>query len=138
MAVLGRLSADSTRDMTSEVRFVSGDETVIQAGADGTVRAVGSGLTTVMACAMGKVATASIGVIDARPDDDYPDVASNNFIDDLVFAKLREMSERPAALTTDREFARRVYLDAVGMLPTPEQLRVFLNDSRPDKRAPDR
>ena len=135
MAVLGRLSDGSTRDMTSEVRFVSGDETVIQAGADGTVRAAGSGLTTVMARAMGKVATASIGVIEARPGDDYPDVASNNFIDDLVFAKLREMNERPAALTTDREFARRVYLDAVGMLPTPEQLRVFLNDSRPDKRA---
>ena len=135
MAVLGRLSDGSTRDMTGEVRFVSGDETIAEVGSDGTVRAAGSGLTTVMARAMGKVATARIGVIQARPGDDYPDIASNNFIDDLVFAKLREMNERPAVLTSDRQFARRVYLDAVGMLPTPEQLRVFLNDSRPDKRA---
>ena len=135
MAVLGRLSDGSTRDMTAEVRFVSGDETVVQVGSDGFVHAAGPGLTTVMARAMGKVATSRIGVIQARPGDDYPDIASNNFIDDLVFAKLREMNERSAAVTTDREFARRVYLDAVGMLPTPDQLHRFLNDSRPNGRA---
>jgi len=135
MAVLGRLSDGSTRDMTAEVRFVSGDETVAQVGHEGTVRAARPGLTTVMARAMGKVATARIGVIDSRPGIDYPDTASNNFIDDLVFARLREMNERPAALTTRREFARRVYLDTVGMLPTPEQLHRFLNDSRPNRRA---
>jgi hypothetical protein len=34
----------------------------------------------------------------------------------------------------DRRFARRVYLDIVGLLPTPAQLRVFAADARPDKR----
>jgi hypothetical protein len=38
---------------------------------------------------------------------------------------------RPAA---DRQFARRVYLDAIGLLPTAEELRAFLTDPRPDKR----
>ena len=135
MVVVGRLSDGSTRDMTGEVRFVSGDETVARVANDGTVRAAGPGLTTVMARAMGRVATSRIGVIQVRPGNDYPDIESNNLIDDLVFAKLREMNERPAALTTDREFVRRVYLDAVGMLPSPEQLHRFLNESRPGKRS---
>ncbi|HET7694717.1 MAG TPA: DUF1549 domain-containing protein [Vicinamibacterales bacterium] len=35
----------------------------------------------------------------------------------------------------DAQFARRVYLDAWGLLPTPEELRAFLADTRPGKRA---
>jgi mono/diheme cytochrome c family protein len=35
----------------------------------------------------------------------------------------------------DRVFARRAFLDIVGLLPTPEQLDSFLRDSAPDKRA---
>jgi len=41
----------------------------------------------------------------------------------------------PARLAEDRRFARRVYLDAIGLLPTPLELRVYLDDRRPDKRA---
>jgi hypothetical protein len=35
----------------------------------------------------------------------------------------------------DAAFARRVYLDTTGLLPTPEELRNFLDDSDPAKRA---
>jgi hypothetical protein len=41
----------------------------------------------------------------------------------------------PPEVVDDRVFARRVYLDCVGMLPTPEELATFLADSQPDKRA---
>jgi hypothetical protein len=41
--------------------------------------------------------------------------------------------QRPA-MVGDRTFARRVYLDVVGLLPTIEQLERFERDSRPDKR----
>ncbi len=40
----------------------------------------------------------------------------------------------PAAVS-DALFARRVYLDLWGLVPTPDQLREFLTDARPDKRA---
>ena len=36
---------------------------------------------------------------------------------------------------TDRVFVRRVYLDVIGLLPTPAQVDEFLNDAAPDKRA---
>ena len=47
----------------------------------------------------------------------------------------RSTASRSAAPVDDRIFARRVYLDLIGLLPTPEQLDAFLADTAPDKRA---
>ena len=41
----------------------------------------------------------------------------------------------PGKVVPDRVFARRVYLDIIGLLPTGAQLDEFLNDAAPDKRA---
>ncbi|MDB6123155.1 MAG: hypothetical protein JWQ71_2148 [Pedosphaera sp.] len=41
---------------------------------------------------------------------------------------------KPAQVVNDRVYARRVYLDIVGLLPTPEALDAFAADKRPDKR----
>jgi len=35
----------------------------------------------------------------------------------------------------DATFIRRVYLDVIGLLPTPSEVDAFLNDSTPDKRS---
>src|SRR5690242_7644340 len=35
----------------------------------------------------------------------------------------------------DRQFARRVYLDAIGLLPSPNELQAFVADRTPDKRT---
>ena len=39
------------------------------------------------------------------------------------------------ALVNDRVFARRVYLDVIGLLPAPEALEAFVADQKPDKRV---
>ena len=135
MVAIGRLSDGSTRDMTREVRYFANDEAIAEVSSDGTLAAAGPGLTTVMARAMGKVATSQIGVIEARAGADYPAYESRNFIDEAVSSKLRQMNVRPAGLSPDREFARRVYLDAIGLLPTTQELRAFLEDPLPDKRS---
>ena len=41
----------------------------------------------------------------------------------------------PSELCTDEEFVRRVYLDAIGELPTVEEAARFLADESPDKRS---
>jgi len=41
----------------------------------------------------------------------------------------------PPAGVGDRLFARRVYLDTIGLLPTPEELNAFVADRTPAKRA---
>ena len=45
------------------------------------------------------------------------------------------MNVRPSALSSDSEFIRRVYLDTIGKLPTSDEVKEFLDDSKPDKRA---
>ena len=53
----------------------------------------------------------------------------------LYFAKLKKLNIRPSALTTDDVFMRRVYLDTIGRLPTPKEIKAFLSDANPDKRS---
>src|SRR5262249_38041785 len=57
------------------------------------------------------------------------------FIDELVLKKLEALRIPPSRLCTDHEFIRRAYLDAAGILPTPEAVQKFLADSSPDRRA---
>jgi hypothetical protein len=41
----------------------------------------------------------------------------------------------PAPPAEDKEFVRRVYLDLAGRIPSVTEVRTFLDDKRPDKRA---
>ena len=65
----------------------------------------------------------------------FAEAARHNDIDKLVLKKLEALRIPPAPVCTDSEFLRRVYLDACGVLPTPEERRRFLEDKSPDKRA---
>ena len=41
---------------------------------------------------------------------------------------------QPPPTISDAAFARRVHLDVLGLLPTPEEARAFLENPQPDKR----
>ena len=56
------------------------------------------------------------------------------FIDRLVFDRIERDGIPHAGLASDEEFVRRVYLDAIGLPPSPAEVRAFLADSAPDKR----
>ena len=58
-----------------------------------------------------------------------------NRIDELVFARLDTLGIQPAHLCTDAVFIRRVYLDVIGTLPSAQDVRDFLADQNPAKRA---
>ncbi len=56
-------------------------------------------------------------------------------INRLLAAYYRKHRVKPAPAVSDSVFARRVYLDLWGLLPTPEQQAQFARDKRPAKRA---
>jgi hypothetical protein len=58
-----------------------------------------------------------------------------NRIDELVFARWKQLGIQPANLSSDSVFVRRVYLDAIGTLPTAREAADFLADQDPNKRA---
>jgi len=62
-------------------------------------------------------------------------IAHRNFIDDQIFGKMERDGIPHAPLSTDQEFFRRVTLDLTGRIPSSADLRSFLADNAPDKRA---
>lgn len=61
--------------------------------------------------------------------------AWNAPLDRQVAAYLVSKKHPEPSLVSDALFARRVYLDIWGLLPTPEQLQAFVDDPNPAKRA---
>jgi hypothetical protein len=57
-------------------------------------------------------------------------VPANNYIDTLVYEKLKQVKVLPSGLCSDTAFLRRVYLDLTGLPPRPADIRAFLADKR--------
>ena len=55
-------------------------------------------------------------------------------IDRILDADRATRSLAPLAVIDDTQFVRRIYLDLIGLLPTPEQTDKFLADNSADKR----
>ena len=86
------------------------------------------------------VATAVICELQASPQAVRPFESDGGFvvqnaIDEALLAALEKEGIEPANLCSDEVFFRRVHLDLIGTLPEPRDLRRFLRDRNPDKRA---
>jgi len=60
---------------------------------------------------------------------------SRNPIDVMVMQTLRQRGIEPANLCSEAVFIRRVYLDVIGTLPEPQDVRRFIENRRPSQRA---
>src|SRR6266567_2404939 len=58
-----------------------------------------------------------------------------NPIDQILRPYFQQSRVGPLKPVEDRVFARRAYLDVIGLLPGVEELDAFVADARPDKRA---
>jgi hypothetical protein len=126
-----------SEDVTRWAKFSSSEELVAGVNLDGKVRVTGTGEAAVSVWFSNRVASATIVV--PYPNKLDPTVFAraprHNFIDDLVLKKLARLRIPPSGPASDAEFIRRAYLDAAGILPTPEEVVKFVADRATDKRA---
>jgi len=135
--VRARYSDGHTEDVTRWVKFSSTDAGVASVDDFGKVKMLGSGEAAITVWYQSQVGFARLGV-------PYPDrIAAevfrssprHNFIDDLVLRKLEALRIQPSGQAGDYAFIRRAFLDAMGVLPTPEEVERFAADPDPGKRA---
>jgi hypothetical protein len=85
------------------------------------------------------ILSASAGAAAAAPQDNpfesAAPVTPRSAIDELVFARLKNLGIQPARLCSDAVFVRRAYLDVIGTLPSADEARAFIADQAADKRA---
>ncbi|MSQ94377.1 MAG: DUF1553 domain-containing protein [Gemmataceae bacterium] len=121
-------------DVTATAQFDTLNDGVAGVSPSGLVTAKSRGETHVMVRFMGQATVFQV-TLPYGKFDKHPDVPKHNFIDEKLIAKWKDLGLTPSPLCADDEFFRRVHLDAIGTLPTPEDIRTFLADKSPDKRA---
>ncbi|MFO0803680.1 MAG: DUF1553 domain-containing protein [Gemmataceae bacterium] len=137
LVVRATYSDGRVEDVTRWAKFGSSEELVANVSEDGLVSVSGHGEAAINVLFGSRVATVGI----TSPFDNKVDVAAfanspkNNFIDELVLKKLELLRLPPSAPCTDAEFIRRAFLDACGILPKPDEVKAFLADTDPKKRA---
>ena len=120
-------------NITEQVRYSANNPEVARVTINGQVKAVQPGETFITIQTAGWIKIIPINVIKS-PINHYPSVPKNNFIDKLVFNKLRKLHIIPSDLSSDGEFLRRVCLDLTGTLPLPNRTKEFINNRDPKKR----
>jgi hypothetical protein len=136
LRVIARYSDGREADVTAHARFQSNNDGLASVSATGLVSAGDMvGDAAIMASYMNAVDVFRAVVPRSEPVGKWPDLVENNFIDGLVYKKLRKLNVLPSDVCDDADYLRRVYLDIIGTLPTAGEARRFLSDRHADKRS---
>ncbi len=134
----------TTEDVTPFCKFEIEDDFVAEVTPEGKVRSKNPGDTAIVVSYRDEVVASralvatSIGYLEEakkrfwNPSIKLPDA---QYIDRAVLAKLDALNVEPSEIATDGEFLRRLYIDTIGRLPSPEEARAFFADKDPKKRT---
>ena len=124
----------SKRDVTAQTVFQSTNSGVLSVAPGGEVTGLRWGGGAILGRYLGTIAASFITLPQQRKGA-YPVVPVSNTIDRYVFDNLKALNVLPSTPSADMEFLRRVTLDTLGRLPTPEEIAAFQADASTDKRA---
>lgn len=124
------------RDVTAAAGYSSNASHVAEVDQDGVIRTgTFPGQAAITVSFMGQVAAVKILV--PRPDasPNFPEMPVRTPIDQLVWNRLKLLGILPSGPADDATFLRRLFLDTIGRLPTPEEAKLFLADRDAAKRS---
>ncbi len=130
LVVVAHYPDKTTRDVTRDAVYSSSADTLVSVTNSGFVKPVRKGDAAILIRYEGQFAAVPISVIAAAPDYKWSNPPAHNYIDDHVYKKLQRIKVLPSELCNDADFLRRIYLDLLGIPPTPEEVRAYLADTR--------
>ena len=122
------------QDVTHTAQFNALNESVAAISPGGLITAKSAGETHVMVRFLGQATVAQVTLPYARLAKPLEFPAAN-VIDEKLRAKWQELGLTPSPLCSDEDFFRRIHLDGIGTLPSPQDIKRFLADRSPDKRS---
>ncbi len=135
ICVLAHFADGTVRDVTDLACYSSSDTEVADVNVDGLVVGHNRGEAAIVVRYMEFIESCFLTFVKDIPNYAWTNPPSNNYIDDLVYAKLKQLQYLPSGTCSDEEFLRRIHADVIGILPTVEETQAFLADTAPDKRA---
>jgi hypothetical protein len=136
LVVRAKYSDGTDRDVTKLALFLTNNENAAKIQSDGEGSITGGERGEAFVMARFHTFTLGVPVITLPKGQQFawPNPPSNNYIDELVYAKLKKLRIEPSGTCDDSTFIRRVYLDVIGTLPTPEEYGRFMVSTLPNKR----
>jgi hypothetical protein len=133
LAVLAHYTDDSVEDVTRIATYDPNDPEMAEVSVTGLLKTLDlAGDVAVMARYQGQVTVFRASIPLGAAVESFP--PAKNFVDELVFAKLKSLGVPPSAVCDDATFIRRTAIDIAGRLPTPDETRAFVADTDPAKR----
>jgi Protein of unknown function (DUF1553)/Protein of unknown function (DUF1549) len=134
--VIAHYADGHERDVTRMSSYKMNDDSAARATPEGRVTLLGRAETDLIVRYQSHVVAARLStVINPGLAFDFSKLKRRNFIDDELFKRLESLKVPPSAPATDTAFLRRVSLDLTGEQPAPEEVRPFVADTDPEKRA---
>jgi len=136
LLVTAWFSDGHSEDVTRWAKYTAANASVAQIDEQGRVTVTGQGEGAITAWYLSRIAVATVTVpfTDPPRPEAFSSLAGGNFIDELVLEKLRSLNLPPSGDCGDIAFIRRLFIDAMGVLPTAEEVKAFAADGSPTKR----
>ena len=134
--VVAKYADGHERDVTRLSGFRLNDDTVAAIDPNGRATLTRRAEVDLVVRYQTHVVASRIGTI-INPDlkFDFAKLPRANFIDDELLKRLASLKVPPSPTASDATFLRRITLDLTGQQPRPDQVKEFLADKDPAKRA---